>query len=186
MYIGVGSNLGRRGEHIRHGLKMLKKRGFRIVKQSRVYKTKPVAMPGARNFLNLVVATDTRLSPAACLAEFRAVETALGRGRLRRNAPRTLDLDLLLYGRQVLRQRGLTIPHPRMHERMFVLRPLADIAPGLVHPVLRRRVRTLMRRMMNDECRMTNDNRNSSFVNRHSSGHRPPATVPHRDQWKAR
>ena len=124
---------------------MLEQRGFRIVKQSRVYETKPVAMPGARDFLNLVVAADTRLSPVACLVEFRAVELALGRGRHRRNAPRTLDLDLLMYGRQVINRHGLTVPHPRMHERMFVLRPLADIAPGVVHPVLRRRVRTLVK-----------------------------------------
>jgi 2-amino-4-hydroxy-6-hydroxymethyldihydropteridine diphosphokinase len=145
VYIGVGSNLGRRGEHIRHGLEMLKQRGFRIVRQSRTYKTRPVAMPGARDFLNLVVAADTRLSPSACLTEFRTVESARGRGQHRRNAPRTLDLDLLLYGRQVIRRPGLMVPHPRMHERMFVLRPLADIAPGVVHPVLRRRVRTLMK-----------------------------------------
>ena len=124
---------------------MLEQRGFRIVKQSRIYETKPVAMPGVRDFLNLVVAADTRLSPVACLGTFRAVESTLGRGRHRRNAPRTLDLDLLMYGRQVIRGHGLTVPHPRMHERMFVLRPLADIAPGLVHPVLRRRVRTLVK-----------------------------------------
>lgn len=145
VYIGVGSNLGRRGEHIRHGLEMLKQRGFRIVKQSRTYETRPVDMPGARDFLNLVVAADTRFSPAACLVEFRAVEAALGRGRHVRNTPRALDLDLLLYGRQVVRRPGLVVPHPRMHERMFVLRPLADIAPGIVHPVLRRRVRSLMK-----------------------------------------
>jgi len=145
VYIGVGSNLGRRGEHIRRGLNMLEQRGFRIVKRSRSYETRPVAMPGARNFLNLVVAADTRLSPAACLAGFRAVEAALGRRRHRRNAPRTLDLDLLLYGRRVIRRPGLTVPHPEMHKRMFVLQPLSDIAPGVVHPVLRQRVRTILK-----------------------------------------
>lgn len=134
---------------------MLEQRGFRIVKQSRIYETRPVAMPGAGDFLNLVVAADTRLSPVACLAEFRTVESALGRGRHRRNVPRTLDLDLLLYGRRVLRGQGLTVPHPRMHEREFVLRPLADIAPGLVHPVLRRRVRTLLS-IRSAKCRMRN------------------------------
>jgi 2-amino-4-hydroxy-6-hydroxymethyldihydropteridine diphosphokinase len=101
-------------------------------------------MRNARDFLNLAVAADTRHSPAACVAEFRAVETALGRGRHRRNAPRTLDLDLLFYANRVARGPGLAVPHPRLAERAFVLKPLNDIAPRLVHPVLHHRVATLL------------------------------------------
>lgn len=145
VYIGVGSNLGRRPEHIRRGLKMLEQRGFRIVKRSRVYETRPRNMANTGDFLNLAIAADTHHSPIRCLSEFRAVETALGRGHHLRNTPRTLDLDLLFYGNRVIRAPGVTIPHPRLHERAFVLRPLNDIAPGLVHPTRHRRVATLLK-----------------------------------------
>ncbi len=145
VYVGVGSNLGRRADNIRRGLELLERQGFKIERQSRIYETKPIGMKPTRNFLNLAVQAMTRLSPLETIAAFGRVERALGRGRHRRNRPRTLDLDLLFYGNRVIRQSSLSVPHPRLHEREFVLAPLNDIAPNLVHPFLHRRVRTLLK-----------------------------------------
>lgn len=144
VYIGLGSNLGRRTRNIRKGLQLLASAGIRIEKTSGLYETEPVDMPGARCFLNCAAQASTELSPEACLVRCRRIERRLGRGRHARNQPRTLDLDLLFYDRTCVHRPGLTIPHPRLHRRAFVLTPLAEIAPGLVHPVLRRRVRTLL------------------------------------------
>ena len=145
MYVGVGSNLGRRADNIRRGLELLELQGFKIERRSRIYETKPIGMKTTRNFLNLVVQAETHLSPAETIAAFGRVERALGRGTHRRNRPRTLDLDLLFYGARVIHRAGLSVPHPRLHQREFVLAPLNDIAPNLVHPVLHRQVRTLLK-----------------------------------------
>jgi 2-amino-4-hydroxy-6-hydroxymethyldihydropteridine diphosphokinase len=145
VYVGVGSNLGRRADNIRRGLELLEQQGFKIERRSRIYETKPIGMKATRDFLNLAVQARTRLSPAETLAAFRRVEQVMGRGRHRRNTPRTLDLDLLFYDRRVIRRPGLRVPHPRLHERAFVLVPLNDLAPNLVHPVLHRQVRTLLK-----------------------------------------
>jgi len=117
------------------------------VKRSPIYETEPVQMPGARRFLNLAVAARTRHSPRESLTRLLAVERQLGRTRTRRNTPRRLDLDLLLYGRRIIRRPGLTIPHPRMHERAFVLAPLADIARATIHPKQHCRIRTLLQQV---------------------------------------
>lgn len=145
VYIGIGSDLGRRVQNIERGLAMLKGSGFRIVRCSRIYETKPWNMTDHRKFLNLVVAADTVHLPAATLEHLRLIEHALGRTRHRRNEPRTLDLDLLFYANRIVHQAGLSIPHPRLHRRAFVLRPLADIAPNKLHPVQRRRIFTLLK-----------------------------------------
>lgn len=153
VYVGVGSNLGRRADNIRRGLELLEQQGFKIERRSRVYETKPIGMKATRNFLNLAVQARTRLAPAETLAAFGRVERALGRGRHRRNRPRTLDLDLLFYGSRVIRRPGLSVPHPRLHQRAFVLAPLNDIAPNLVHPVMHRQVRTLLKSLAPDDER---------------------------------
>ena len=186
IYIGIGSNRGARALNIRRGLQLLAERGFRILKQSPIYETDPMNMPGARKFLNAVVEAETRLSPDACLGAFREVEVRLGRPtRHPRYAPRSLDLDLLLYDRVVRRpsraspgkalegrEKGegrrdefrtssfrlpaaacCLLPHPEMHRRAFVLVPLADIAPNLVHPVLHRRISTLLKEIPREGVR---------------------------------
>ena len=146
IYIGIGSNCGPRARNIRRGLQLLAEKGFRILKHSPVYETLPVNMPGARRFLNSVVAAETNQPARDGLGRLRAIERELGRpARHLRNVPRTLDLDLLLYGRAIIRERGLAVPHPGLPDRAFVLVPLADIAPKLVHPVLRRRISTLLK-----------------------------------------
>ncbi len=112
---------------------------------SRLIETDPQGPPGQERYLNGAVAIDTALPPRGLLEALLAIEAALGRDRASepRWGSRTLDLDLLLYGDLVLDQEGLRVPHPRLHERAFVLAPLAEIAPEAVHPVLRQTAASL-------------------------------------------
>ncbi len=135
-YVGLGSNLGNRERHLCAAFASLRMlRDVRDVVASRVYETDPVG-PGEQGFyLNAVARLRTRLSPRALLEQLQAIERTQARERTGvRNAPRTLDLDLLLYGEQVLAEPDLVVPHPRIAERPFVLEPLCDLAPALVPP----------------------------------------------------
>src|SRR5215468_2897032 len=135
-YIALGSNLGDRERHVDAGLAALRAlRGVRDVVVSRVYETDPVGPGDQRPYLNAVARVRTGLAPRVLLEELLAIERREGRERGGvRNAPRTLDLDLLLYGESVIREPGLVVPHPRMADRPFVLEPLCDLAPDLVPP----------------------------------------------------
>jgi len=108
--------------------------GTRVTARSSLYRTSPVGYLEQPDFINAVASVQTTLKPQALLAALLATENRHGRRRATRNAPRTLDLDLLLYGEEVLDEHGLTLPHPRLHERAFVLAPLAEIAPGAMVP----------------------------------------------------
>lgn len=137
VFLGLGSNLGDREGSIEGALAGLEARGFHVTSRSSLYLTEPVGGPPQGWFMNAVARGETGLRPEALLLECLAVERELGRVRTVRNGPRILDLDLLLYGDEVLETPELRVPHPRLHERLFVLVPLAEIAPDVVHPVLR-------------------------------------------------
>jgi 2-amino-4-hydroxy-6-hydroxymethyldihydropteridine diphosphokinase len=133
-YIGLGANLGHARATLALALEAIARLpGTRLVRSSPVYRSAPIASSGP-DYLNAVAQVETTLAPQALLAQLQAIELAHGRERPYRNAPRTLDLDLLLHGAVVLASPTLTLPHPRLHERAFVLRPLADLAPDLVVP----------------------------------------------------
>lgn len=131
-YVALGANLGNAAQTLRDALEALAKApGFKLVKASSLYRTAPIDSSGP-DYLNAVAEVVTTLTAPALLATLQGIENAAGRERPYRNAPRTLDLDLLLYGDARIESLQLTVPHPRMWDRAFVLVPLAEIAADLV------------------------------------------------------
>jgi len=134
-FIGIGSNLGDREAHIERALELLAaEEEIDLVTVSRLRQTDPVGPVEQGPFLNGAVRVTTDLPPRELLERLLAIEQRLGRVRRERFGPRTIDLDLLVYGDQVIDEPGLTVPHPRLHERRFALEPLAELAPDLVVP----------------------------------------------------
>jgi 2-amino-4-hydroxy-6-hydroxymethyldihydropteridine diphosphokinase len=137
VFLGLGSNVGDREGNLDRGLRLLESRAFTITASSSVYETEPVGGPPQGPYLNMVVRGETALGPEALLEACLATERDMGRVRAERFGPRTLDVDILLYGDLVLDTPDLTLPHPQLHERRFVLVPLAEIAPDEArHPLL--------------------------------------------------
>ncbi|MCC7173640.1 MAG: 2-amino-4-hydroxy-6-hydroxymethyldihydropteridine diphosphokinase [Bryobacterales bacterium] len=143
-YLSLGSNLGRREAFLGQALRLLERPHLHVVRVSSVYETAPMDLAGQPWFLNLVAEIETDLFPAQLLARARRVERELGRRRPVARGPRTIDVDILLYEDVVMETPDLTIPHPRMALRRFVLEPLAELVPALRHPVLRRTIRELL------------------------------------------
>jgi len=137
VYLSLGSNLGDRAAHIARALERLGENGVRIARRSSLYQTEPVEFLEQGWFLNAAVEAQTELMPRQLLRVIRHIEQQLGRRRTVRAGPRTIDIDILLYGASIVRAAELEIPHPRMAGRRFVLVPMAEIAPTLRHPVLR-------------------------------------------------
>ncbi len=142
--VGLGSNLGDRRARLAAAVRRLGAAGT-VVGVSSLYETAPIGGPAQGPFLNAVTVVDTGLTPRALLDHCLAVEREAGRRRRIRWGPRSLDLDLLLYDELIVDEADLQVPHPRMHERLFVLVPLAAIAPEAVHPRLGKRVGELLR-----------------------------------------
>jgi len=152
-YIALGSNIGNKKDICRQALGYLRKSG-RITRLSSFYCTEPVGYPDQEDFVNAVVELETDLSPLALLAACHVVEDTLGRSRLVHWGPRTIDLDILLYGDKVIKSPELSIPHPLMTTRGFVLVPLCEIASQAVHPTLMKTVDQLLRELR-DSHRVT-------------------------------
>ena len=142
VYLGVGSNLGDKQENIRKALELLQEQ-CEVRAVSSLYNTEPVGFADQDWFLNGVGKIETELAPADLRSFLRSIEERLGKKSIRKNGPRTIDLDILFYGTRTINEVGLTIPHPRLHERLFVLAPLEEICPDFVHPLLNRSVREL-------------------------------------------
>ena len=145
-YIGLGSNLGDRLHHLEHAIALLGE-GVRVTAVSPVYETEPVGYSAQGWFLNCVAELATPLPPRALLGLLQRIERRMGKATPFPDGPRVIDLDLLLYDEDIVDEPGLHVPHPRMHERRFVLAPLSDLAPEAVHPVLGERVADILARL---------------------------------------
>ena len=150
-FVGLGANIGEPETQVLRAIEALAKvPGTRVVAASSLYRSAPVGVGAQPDFVNAVARIETSLSARALLAELLAAEARSGRTRAFPGAPRTLDLDLLLYGDLVIAEPGLVVPHPRMHERAFVLAPLAEIAPEVAIPG-KGRALTLLARLGNQK-----------------------------------
>lgn len=133
VYLALGSNVGDKEANLEAAISKIGEK-CTLLKRSSIYQTPPWGYQEQDFFLNMVVSVHTELNPVDLLAHLKSSEINIGRQPTFRNGPRVIDIDILFYGQQVLAQPGLEIPHPRLHERAFVLVPLAEIAPDLIHP----------------------------------------------------
>ena len=140
VYLSLGSNLGDRVASIRKAIERLGGSGIEVRRLSALYKTEPVDLRDQPWFVNCAAEADTDLMPLQMLKKLKAIERALGRRAGIPKGPRTMDIDILLYGDTIMQSTQLTIPHPRLAQRRFVLVPLREIAPGVRHPVTRRTI----------------------------------------------
>jgi len=143
VYLSLGSNIGDRQGHLREAIDHLQAKR-RIVSLSSFYETEPVEFTDQAWFLNCIVALETTESPQELMAAILQIEHQMGRERLQPKGPRIIDIDIVLFGDEILDSPLLTIPHPAMHERRFVLQPLAEIAPETQHPVLKKSILELL------------------------------------------
>lgn len=143
IFLALGSNLGVRETNLRHAIELLPPE-VRVINCSLIYETEPWEYTTQPRFLNQVIETESSLAPLDLLKYLKTREKELGRRPGIRYGPRVIDIDILFYNALVFHSPGLDIPHPKLHERAFVLVPLADIAPDFVHPVYQKTVRELL------------------------------------------
>ena len=144
-HLGLGSNLGDPAKNLERARRFLASKGIVILRASALYRTEPVGFSGQPWFLNQVLEVETGLSPWELLNTAKTIEKRMRRRPAPPDGPRSIDIDILLAGSAVVRSPSLTVPHPKLEERNFVLVPLAEIAPGAVHPVRRANIADLLR-----------------------------------------
>jgi len=143
VYLALGTNLGDRDANLARARELILSKAL-ILETSPIYITPPWGYEDQPDFLNQVLKVQTRMAPRRLLRFLKKVESKMGRIKTFRNGPRLIDIDILFYGQRVIEENDLCIPHPRLHERAFVLVPLNDIAPDFVHPVLKLSVEAML------------------------------------------
>lgn len=146
-YIGIGSNVGERKENCHRALTLLKQKGIKITKMSSFHETEPWGFKDQPSFLNMAIEVETELGARDLLKTLQQIEKKLGREKNFKWGPRTIDLDILLFDNMTVQENDLMIPHPLMHKREFVLRPLCEIIPALRHPVFKVSVQELLEQL---------------------------------------
>ena len=145
IFLGIGTNLGDRETNLKIAVGRIEENIGHVIKSSSVFETEPWGFKTDNQFLNMVVKVETKLTPSEVLDSILMIETLLGRTRgVKQYSSRVIDIDILLYEDLILNEKNLKIPHPLMHERKFVLVPLCEIAPNLIHPVLKKSIRILL------------------------------------------
>ena len=149
VFLGIGTNLGDRENNLEKAIEKIGEHIGRILQSSSVYETPPWGFDAENDFLNMVLGVETSLTPPEIIKKIVAIESMLGRERdQNRYSSRVIDIDILLYDDLVIHEKGLKIPHRLMHERRFVLVPLCELAPDLIHPILKKSMSLLL-----EECR---------------------------------
>ena len=152
-YLGLGTNLGDRWKNLKEAIKAISLK-MNVLQRSSVYETKAWGYTNQPDFLNLVIEVNTDLTPLQLLNFVKRTETELGRVENFRYGPRLIDIDILFYGTVIRNTARVQIPHPRLHERAFVLVPMAEIEPDFVHPVLQKTVAELLKNVDTSEVRL--------------------------------
>ncbi len=144
VHIGIGSNLGERADNCQKAIELLRGKAIIIRKISSLYETEPWGIEEQPKFINLAIEVETTLSPHALLSILKDIENKIGRVKTLKWGPRTIDLDILFYGDEIINLDDIQIPHKLLHQRDFVLLPLIEIAPDKIHPVLKKTIKQLM------------------------------------------
>lgn len=144
VYIGIGSNLGDREENCRNAIKLLIESGIKVLQMSSKIETEPWGVTDQPRFINMAIVAETDHPPLELLRLLKNIESDAGRRHTIRWGPRVIDLDILLYDDEIIKTPELEIPHPRMCDREFVLKPLAEICPDVVHPVYKKSIKELL------------------------------------------
>lgn len=142
VYLSLGSNIGDKVAQITQALDRLAK-VYTVLRVSPLYLTEPVGLKDQDWFLNCVVEVETEKDPKKLLSTLQSIERKMGKTKTRVNGPRTIDIDILFYNDEIINLKNLVVPHPRLHTRLFVLQPMMDLNPDLVHPVLKKTIREL-------------------------------------------
>jgi 2-amino-4-hydroxy-6-hydroxymethyldihydropteridine diphosphokinase len=144
IFLLTGGNLGDRLEYLQKAYKLIESKVGTVLEKSSIYETAPWGYSEQQAFLNQVLCITTTLQPMELLQQLLCIELEMGRQRLEKMGPRVIDIDILFYGNQIISTPDLMVPHPRISERRFVLTPLGEIAPGFIHPVLKKTINELL------------------------------------------
>jgi 2-amino-4-hydroxy-6-hydroxymethyldihydropteridine diphosphokinase len=153
VYLGLGTNVGRLKDNFKKAITLLKECGLNVLKQSSMFKTKAISKVQQRDYLNMCIEVETGFTPEKIFKICQMVEKQMGRPKEKKKKgfekPRIIDIDILLYDKKIIKKRNLKIPHLNMHKRLFVLEPLNEIAPHIMHPVQQKTIKMLLKECLN-------------------------------------